>query len=610
MAAESYRRSLRIEPDYLPSLYNLGLVLHEGGRFEEAEACFRRVIAIEPGDVDALFHLGALLFRRMRLEEAEQTFRRALHDAPDNPHLWMRLGEVGAARLTENSLREAAECFRRASELQPDLADAHFNLGAVRGLEGRHDQARQAYEAALRLDPGSVAIRAGLLTEMQQLCDWSRFEELSGLQRRAAVEQPERPPHPFGLLSIPSTPEEQLACAKGHSRPLSAAATRERRRLNPRFDPAPKARLRIGYLSAEFHAHATAYLAAELFELHDRRRFEVYAYSYGPEDHSAIRARLRRGFDRFTDVRALPHAEAAAAIHADAVDILVDLKGYTIHARPEIVALRPAPVQVSYLGYPGTMGADFIDYLVGDRFVTPAARADDYSEKLVVMPDSYQVNDRHRPVGATPARQALGLPAGGIVFCCFNQSYKILPEVFAAWMRLLKAVPGSVLWLLEWNPWAAQNLRREAGAQGADPRRLVFAPLLPLAEHLGRLPAADLFLDTFPYTAHTTGSDALWAGLPLLTCAGETFASRVAAGLLNAVGLPELVTRSLADYEALALRLARDPGALAALRERLARTRDTAPLFDTPKFVRHLEAAYEIMWQIHRSGGAPRLIEI
>src|SRR6185503_9151377 len=478
LAIESYRRSLQIDPDYLPSLYNLGLALHETESFKEAEACFRRVLAIEPCDVDALFHLGVLLQRCMRLEEAANAFRLAVRHAPDNPYHWMRLGDVGIKLLTDHSLREAAECFRKALALQPDSAIANFNLGCVHRLEGRHDEALRSFQAALTLEPDTVAFAASVLDEKLQLCEWSHLDGLCESRRRSALEHPEQPVQPFGLLAIPSTPMEQLACARNLARLLAGSIASERKQLSFRFDRPSRERRRVGYLSAEFHAHATAYLAAELFELHDRSRYEIFAYSYGPEDGSAIRARLQRGFDRFVDVRSLSHAEAAAAIHADGVDILVDLKGYTVHARPEIMALRPAPVQVNYLGYPGTMGADFIDYIVGDRFITPAARAGEFSENLVIMPDSYQVNDRRRQVAATPSRQALGLPGNGFVFCCFNQPYKILPDVFAVWMRLLLAVPGSVLWLLELNPWSAQNLRREAAAHGVDPSRLIFAPMV------------------------------------------------------------------------------------------------------------------------------------
>jgi len=323
-----------------------------------------------------------------------------------------------------------------------------------------------------------------------------------------------------------------------------------------------------------------------------------------------MRARIEQAFDRFVDVGPLSHADAAARIHADRVDILVDLTGYTNLARTEIAALRPAPVQVNFLGYPGTMGADFIDYIITDRFITPPGHEAHYSEQPVYLPGSYQANDRKRSVAGTPPRSELGLPEKSFVFCCFNQMTRILPDVFAAWMRLLKAVPDSVLWLLKSNAWAEQNLRREAQRHGIAPERLVFAPVLPQERHLGRFGAADLFLDTSPYNAHTTASDALWAGLPVLTCAGDTFASRVAGSLLTAVGLPELVTRSMADYEALALRLARNPGELAGLRDKLLRNRSTAPLFDTPAFTRHLEAAYLRMWENYLAGQPPRAIEL
>ena len=584
------------------------MALHEGGEYREAEACFRQLLALEPADVDALFHLGALLVRRQRLEEGAETYRKALALRPQDARLWTRLGEVAAARFTDASLQEAEACFRKAIGLNPDEAAGHHALGHVLTLQGRRAEAAESLGAACRLEPPSAAFQADLLHAKQQLCDWHGLAGLSALVCRAAVEQPRAPPHPFCLTSIPSTPAQQLACARNYARSIAEPLAAGARDLGFQFSRRSDRRRRIGYLSAEFHEHATAWLAAELFELHDRKRFEVIAYSYGPEDGSPIRARLKGAFDRFRDLQSVGDAEAAAAIHADGVDILVDLKGYTFRARTGIVALRPAPLQVSFLGYPGTMGAPFIDYLIGDRIVTPAASAGDYAEKLVLMPGSYQVNDRKRAAAATPARDALGLPARGFVFCSFNQAYKILPEVFSAWMRLLKAAPDSVLWLLD-SP-AAANLRREAQECRVDPARLVFAPPLPLERHLGRLAAADLFLDTFPYNAHTTASDALWMGVPLVTRMGETFPSRVAASLLEAVGLPELATSSLADYESLALRLARSPELLGALRERLVRARASAALFDTPRYVRNLEAAYEKMWEAYSSGTKPRQIEL
>ncbi len=585
-------------------------MLHEAGELEEAEACFRRLLAAQPDDPEALFHLGALLALRLRLDEAADIFRRALRRAPEDPHLWIRLGEVAVAQFTEKSLQEAEKCFNRAVELNAAYGLAHFALGHVLAMQDRHAESLASFQAAYRLDPESVAFQAHLLFAMQRQCEWSRLDELSGLLRRAALERPEQPPHPFNLTSIGSTPREQLACARHYARAMSAPWGADRARLGFRFERGRRERLRIGYLSAEFHEHATAYLAAELFELHDRGRFEIIAYSYGPDDRSPMRARLERAFDKFRDVRLRSFAEVATAIHADGVDILVDLKGYTFRAHPEIMSLRPAPLQVSFLGYPGTMGAEFIDYIIGDRIVTPAESAGDFAEKLVLMPDSYQVNDRRRPVGKTPSRSALGLPDTGFVFCCFNQAYKILPETFSSWMRLLKGVPGSVLWLLGSLPAAGENLQREAAARGVERSRLLFAPQLPLAEHLGRLGAADLFVDTFPYTAHTTASDALWAGLPVLTRSGDTFASRVAASLLAAAGVPELVTRTPEEFEALGLRLARSPAELRALREKVAKCRSGARLFDTPRWVRNLELAYEGMWSAYGAGAPPKLIEL
>ncbi|HET7198849.1 MAG TPA: tetratricopeptide repeat protein, partial [Burkholderiales bacterium] len=546
-AIERYRRALEAQPGYVAALYNLGVALREHEELEESEACFRRLLDIEPSDVDALFNLGSLQRRRLDLAGAERTYRRALEIAPGNAPLWLMLGETGIARYTDESLRDAVRCFRKAIELAPALADAHYHLAQARELEGAQGDALEGYKAALRFDPGNVAYRTALLSAKQRSCDWQGLDELWAETHRTLAGDPGQLMDPFVLLTMPSTPAEQLQCAARNARSIMESA-RQARRAEFGFDRPASARLRIGYLSAEFHAHATAYLTAELFELHDRGRFEIFAYSYGPEDHSAIRGRVRRAFDRFVDVRALSDADAARAIHADGIDILVDLKGYTFRARPGILALRPAPLQVGYLGYPGTTGAPFIDYLVGDRIVTPPADAAYYSEKLVVMPDSYQVNDRRRALGAAPSRRELGLPERGTVFCCFNQAYKILPDVFALWMRLLQALPNSVLWLLEWNPEGPVNLRREARRLGVDPARLVFSPLTSVEAHLSRLQVADLFLDTFPYNAHTTASEALWSGLPLVTVTGDTFASRVASSLLHAAGLPELVTRSFAEY--------------------------------------------------------------
>ncbi len=450
-----------------------------------------------------------------------------------------------------------------------------------------------------------TAYGPGLLLDTRlQCCDWRNYEAASQAIV-AAVGRGERADAPFSFLSHAADPAPQLACAKSFAaaeypgRPL---ALRPRRRGD---------RMRLAYVSADFHEHATAYLTAELFETHDRERFEVTAISYGPDDRSPMRTRLIRAFDRFVDVRDKTDREAAALIDELEIDIAVDLKGYTADNRAGIFSHRGAPLQVAYLGFPGTMGVPFIDYVIADRHVIPDRLAPHYSEKIVRLPDSYQVNDRARRIAEqAPSRGEAGLPETGFVFCSFNNNYKIRPAIFDIWMRLLKAVEGSVLWLLQDNPVAVENLRREAQARGVSAGRLVFAPRVDLPAHLARHRLADLFLDTLPYNAHTTASDALWAGLPLVTLCGESFASRVAASLLHAARLHELVTESLADYEALALKLATTPALLAGYRRRLEAERLAVPLFDTARFRRHIETAFAAMHERQRRGEPPASFDV
>jgi predicted O-linked N-acetylglucosamine transferase (SPINDLY family) len=351
-------------------------------------------------------------------------------------------------------------------------------------------------------------------------------------------------------------------------------------------------RLRVGYFSPDFHQHATAYLLTEVLELHDRDRFEIFAYSYGPEDRSPMRARIRNAVEHFVDVAWEPHDVVVKRMTSDELDVLVDLKGYLVGDRLEIMAQRPSPVQVAWLGYPGTTGADFIDYLIADDYVVPPGAEAWYSEKILRMPHCYQPNDRKRPRPEPATRDEYGLPQDAFVFCCFNQAVKITPELFERWMTLLRRVPGSVLWLLEDNRWASANMKRAAREQGIAEERIVIGARLPLAEHLARYGAAELALDTFPYTSHTTASDALWMGCPLVALCGETFASRVSASILASCELPDLVTNTLDQYEALACRLATDAAYMRDIRARLAATRDIAPLFDAPQFTRDLEALY------------------
>jgi protein O-GlcNAc transferase len=397
---------------------------------------------------------------------------------------------------------------------------------------------------------------------------------------------------PHSLVALPFTPPELLAAARKWVQGRIAPKP-----VTPPLPDLVSVRLRIAYLGADFRAHALASLLPEVIERHDRTRFEVYGYSFGPDDRSPARARFAAAFDHFVDVRAETSEQTAQRIREDRISILFDTGGHVVNARGEIFALQPAPIQINCIGYPGTLGADYYAYILTDDFVTPPEQQPNFSERFMRLPHCYMPGDTRRTIAAVPTREQCGLPATGIVFCCFNASWKIHPRVFDAWMRVLAQTPDSVLWLLDTNAAARDNLRREARRRNVAPGRLIFAPRVALAEHLGRHGVADLFLDTFPCNAHTTTNDALFAGLPVLTCAGETFASRVSGSHLRAIGLPELVTSTLVEYEALALELARDPGRLAACRARLRTNRDREPLFDMAAYTRALEEQLWTAWQ-------------
>ncbi|MEY2891989.1 MAG: hypothetical protein RJA98_1897 [Pseudomonadota bacterium] len=448
-------------------------------------------------------------------------------------------------------------------------------------------------------------------------CDWEGFAAWQPRVLSALADAAAPAMSPFQLLSLPGISAlQQRACAAQWLQARLQTSARERAEVGHEWAaqtaPARLAGrpLRIGYVSSDFHLHATALLLAETLEAHDTARFELHAFSHGADDGRGMRERLHRSFHTFHHIGALSDADAARAIHAAGIDILVDLKGYTAGSRTHVMAYRAAPVQVSYLGYPGTLGeGGACDYLISDRFVTPAHSHAGYSEALACLPHSYQPHGRAQALLPPPRRADVGLPDDGLVLCCFNQAWKFTPEVFGLWCDLLAQVPGSVLWLLH-DARAEGPLRSEALQRGIDPRRIVWAPDLPQAAHLARLQCADLVLDTSPYNAHTTASDALCAGVPLITCAGDTFASRVAGSVLLAVGLPELITHSLADYAALALALARSPPRLQALRAKLAGLRVGAALFDVAAYTRDLEALYTAMWARHRAGLPPQAIEV
>ena len=601
-ALAAFDQAIALQADYAEAFYNRATVLQQQARLEEALAAYGRAIALRENYADAINNAGIVLQELGRASEAIDLYRPLLERMPAHADA---CNNLGTALLAEGRADEARAAFEQALAHQPDFPEAFCNLGNARRELGDLTGAIAAYRDALRLRPDDAGAFSQLIYHRAQACAWDGYEadqeKLVDMARRGI-----RVP-PFYLLATPASASDQLSCARQWATSISPPRT-------ALFHHRPRAgreRIRLGYLSGDFHQHATAQLMAELFECHDRDRFEVFAYSYGPDDHSPMRARLAAAFDRFVDIRARSHHEAAELIRAEGVDILVDLKGYTHHARPAISAYRPAPVQVSYLGYPATMGADFIDYIIVDPFVVPSSQQPFFSERLVHLPRSYQVNDRRREVAdARTSRRDVGLPAEGLVLCSFNNSYKISPVFFDVWMRLLRAVPGSVLWLLEANPQVAGNLRSEAEKRGVDSGRLIFAPLAPPAEHLGRHRHADLFLDTLPCNAHTTASDALWAGLPVVTCCGDTFAGRVAGSLLMAIDMPELVTTSLEEYEQAALALARSPQRLIALRRKLQNNREASALFDLPKLTGNIEAAYARMWQTWLAGQTPAAFSI
>jgi predicted O-linked N-acetylglucosamine transferase (SPINDLY family) len=523
--------------------------------------------------------------------------QRATEVDPGSAESWATLSAIQTKLKQNDAALAAAE---RAVAAAPSSPPALIARAAAHCEMRRHDLAIADYEAALRINPQEKGM-AGLIAMAKLFsCDWSG---LAGYLQRALAElrAGSDAVTPFLLSAFPgATPADHLLCAQITVRseypPLPPLYRGERYRHD---------RIRLAYVSGDYHRHPTTLLMAGVYDHHDHSRFETYAISFGPDDGSIERQRAVRAFDHFIDVSDRGSPDIARLMREHEIDVAVDLGSFTTGGRLLVFAARPAPVQVSYLGFPGTTGAPYMDYLLADRVVIPEESRRFYSEQIVTLPGSYQANDDTQPIAATPTRAAAGLPPDGVVFASFNNTFKITPAIFAIWMRLLRDVPDSSLWLLAGQHAAPGNLRNEAARAGIEPDRLIFAQQLPRDQHLARLRLADIFLDTLPYNAHTTAADALWAGLPVVTCPGDTFQSRVAASLLTAIGLPELITSSLEGYAALAARLARDPAALATVKAKLAANRNTTALFDTARFTRHLEAAYATMIERHWRGEAP-----
>jgi protein O-GlcNAc transferase len=651
-AVACYEKVLATKPDDIRVLYNYGNVRKEQGRFDEAIEIYRRILSLNSEEAQAHYNIGAVLQLDGKPEAAYEHYRKALELEPGNARAHNNIGNIFQSLGRQ---REAIDCYRKAVELNGNYSIAHFNLGnvhqamdemeeaidcyrkavdlefddpnalvnmalAMRG-RGRMLEAADALRQAVDASPDHYRATSSLVHHLQYMCEWDPLAKLAPrldeMTRQALEKGEDIAESPFENVTRHPDPARNLAIAGRWAANIEKAITslpeagiRETFRFEERRRK-PADKLVVGYLSHDFCNHPVAHLMLSLFQLHDRNRFAIHAYSYGKDDGSPYRKLIRKRADKFVDIREMGHIDAARRIHEDGVDILIDLMGYTKHNRLGICALRPAPVQATYLGYPGTTGAKFIDYLISDRIVTPPEHAPYYSERLVRLPHTYIVTDGAQPVATPPSRSEAGLPEDAFVFCSFNQPYKIEPVLFDIWMNLLRQIPDSVLWMPRRYDPVPDNLRREARKRGVDGDRIVFAGKVPAKSgHLARLSLADLGLDPRIYNGHATTLDTLWAGVPVVTRIGGHFASRAAASFLDAVGLPELIANDAAEYEALALRLAREPEDLAELRKKLAGNLRTFPLFDTPRFARNLEAAFERMWDVFRRGESPRPLDI
>ena len=586
-ASAQFQQALAIAPDHAAALSNLAQASARQGSFEQARRYYEHALRIAPGMVAAHEGLGVMCLSLGRVQEALSHLREVLRSEPGNAAAHARLAE---ALFHMQALDEAESSAQRAIGLDKNIVNAYITLVEIHFVRKDVERALTAIRQGVE-QTGSTLLLGIQARELKRTCDWN---EWAAVWQRVSAEMAAggAVSSPFSLLYQPTTPREQLQYTQRWCAARYGTIRAELPKPKLTLSGTPHTRARIGYLSSDLHEHAAAYLIAEVLELHDRENFEVFAFSFGPEDNSPMRARLRNACEHFIDIAWEPDDIAVRRIREADLDIAVDLKAHTLGARTALLAHRVAPVQVNWLGYPGTMGAGFIDGIIADGFIIPPEAERYYAERVLRMPHCYQPNDRKRASAEPLTRAQYGLPDEGFVFCCFNQAFKISPEVFARWASLLRRVPGSVLWLPEDNPRATYNLQKALAAGGIACERLIVAPRLPLAQHLARYRVADLALDTFPYTSHTTASDALWSECPLVGLCGETFAARVSGSILTACGLADLITHTLDDYEDMAFRLATDHAALDAVRRRIAAAKQSAPLFDSERFTRDLERIY------------------
>jgi predicted O-linked N-acetylglucosamine transferase (SPINDLY family) len=603
-AERKLRASLELVPQRISTLTNLSTVLIRLRKYPEAEKTLASAVAVDETSAQAWLNYGLLeQEKNSNYPKAIEYFDKALALNPGYPEAWLNRG---AALIELRRHEEAIDSYHRAIAAKADYADAYSNLGNAYVDLKQYQVALENYDKAYALNPDLDHLIGSRLHARMLVCDWRGLpQQVSEMTQKIGCGL--NCTAPFPVLALVDSPALQARAAQTWANEDCPAGL-----ALPGLATRPKTgKVRIGYFSADFRNHPVAVQAAGLFEAHDRSRFELTAFYFGGM-RDEMTGRIEAAFDQFIDVHARSDEDVAMLARHLGIDIAVDLGGHTQDSRAKIFAMRAAPLQVGYLGYPGTLGARYMDYLVADGIVIPEASRHYYCEKIACLPNSYLVNDRTRAIAErTFARAELGLPATGFVFCCFNGSYKINPATFDGWMRILGQVPGSVLWLSEANPAAVLGLRKEAQTRGIDAARLIFAGRMPLAEeHLARMRAADLFVDTLPYNAHSTASDALWAGVPVLTCMGEAFAGRVAASLLNAIGLEELVTATQEQYEALAVELATRPERLGQIRKKLEKNRLAKPLFDTELFARHLEDAYMQMYERHHASLPPDHVRV
>ncbi len=611
LALDYFQQALSLYPNEVSLLSACGNLCVKLTHYEEAAGYFRRILHFNksPEVRNALCYalqaLGNHAQKEAQYQLAATCFEEALQHHPNHAGYWYNLGN---AQRELSQFPAATVSFQHAIASDPSFADAYNNLGNIQRELGQLDLAIKNYQKALSIDPTLFHALSHLVHQKQHICDWqgqgndSLLSQIDQIRNWVRT-KPDAQISPFAFLAMPTTTaDEQKQCASHYVEQNYRALFDLGKKQAYQHHNQPKSKINIGYLSADFRLHPLAFLITELIENHDRTRFNIHAYSYGKADETPVRGRLKKAFDSFVDIRAMNDLEAAIKINADQIDILVDLTGFTHSSRTGIVALRPASIHINWLGYPGTMGAfnhgdsdALFEYLIADKVVAPDQTY--FSETLIYLP-CYQPNAR-RQFAINSQKTTHDLPENSFVFCCFNQTFKITADVFTVWMRLLKQVPKSVLWLLDCNQWAKENLIKEAENAGIEQSRLIFAPRVPSEAHLERQRHADLFLDTLPYNAHTTASDVIWAGTPIITCIGDTFPARVAASLLKEVGLTELICESLEAYEQKALSLAKNPDVLKKLKAILTDAKTNSGLFDAAAFAKRLEAQYQSVWQTY-----------